>query len=566
MQDTGRELSASVDTGRSEHVSNVLRIRKAAVLGVCVWPMFAVADWFVVTYVHPGRLWIYLALRGIGCALLLVGVIRLFANKMVSPRELRFWEVTISAGLCGLIAGQSLEYGGIASPLAMGAILIVLGRGTLVTEHWKRGLLPTALITSTYGVTQIVMGVLRTDVAVQFSDPRLLATFALFQAFLFAAAGITLGAGHLLWRLKRAVFEQRSLGRYKLKRRIGAGGMGEVWSAHHGALKRDVAIKVLRPETSADSQAVARFEREVRATSELNHPHTVRVFDYGTTSDGLWYYVMELLEGMDLRALVSKDGPLHPARATKIVWQAAKALGEAHQRQITHRDIKPENLFVTQVQGEGDFVKVLDFGLAKLTETEGNVDLTTAGWAVGTPKYVSPEVVNGEPATSRSDVYGLGAVLYYTLCGAPPFDHSELKQVLIAQLTEIPLRPSEKLGRRIPPALEAVVMRCLNKEPARRYKDAAELAIALEEAAALSEGIIHTRTNIQPGDLARAATSATFSNEPTIPEAAPATPADLAAGSEEWSTVPLPNPPEAKDDKTEAEETETVVDYRLPPF
>src|SRR5690606_19918974 len=202
---------------------------------------------------------------------------------------------------------------------------------------------------------------LSAELAAQFTDPMALASFVLSQVFLLAAAALVLVGGHMIWALRRQVFETRSLGRYTLKHRLGAGGMGEVWAAHHRALRRDVAVKILKPETRGEPGAVARFEREVRATAELVHPPTVRVFDYGVTEDGLWYYAMELLDGDDLHALVSREGPLEPARAARLIWQAAKALGEAHARGIVHRDVKPENLFVTRIGGEGEFVKVLDF-------------------------------------------------------------------------------------------------------------------------------------------------------------------------------------------------------------
>src|SRR5262249_2757478 len=159
-----------------------------------------------------------------------------------------------------------------------------------------------------------------------------------------------------------------SLGRYKLKTRIGEGGMGEVWVAYHNGLKRDVAVKILRNDDDDDAdatQAVTRFEREVRATTELTHPNTVRLYDYGVTDDGLCYYVMELLSGENLESLAARDAPLPSARAIHLLLQAARALAEAHARGIVHRDVKPANIFVTNAGGEDDFVKVLDFGIAK---------------------------------------------------------------------------------------------------------------------------------------------------------------------------------------------------------
>jgi serine/threonine-protein kinase len=283
--------------------------------------------------------------------------------------------------------------------------------------------------------------------------------------------------GHIVWSLRRQLFEAKSLGRYRLKRRLASGGMGDVWLAYHAGLKRDVAVKVLRVESHERAGAVTRFEREVRATAELAHPNTVRVFDYGTTEDGLCYYVMEFLQGETLRAHVDRLGALAPARAVHIIGQAARALGEAHERGIVHRDVKPENLFLTSLGGEHDFVKVIDFGIAKVANVEGTA--TRSGWVLGTPEYMSPEVAMGKPADARSDVYALGAVLYFLLCGRPPFVGDNAGRLFFAHATEIPLPPSTYVGRALPRDLEAVVMRALEKDPAARYESASELALAL---------------------------------------------------------------------------------------
>src|SRR5262249_47318354 len=225
--------------------------------------------------------------------------------------------------------------------------------------------------------------------------------------FIAATAVFLVSGGHRVYLLNRQIFEARNIGRYRLVRKLGAGGMGEVWSAYHAALKRNVAIKILRPDADAGEDRVARFVREVRALSELSHPNTVRVFDYGVTEDGLWYYVMEKLDGIDLERSVEEGGPFPPERAVHVVWQASRALAEAHGRGIVHRDIKPANLFLTDLGGEKDFVKVLDFGIAKLIGDAGAGDatLTRTGWVAGTPAFMSPEVASGRPADARADVY-----------------------------------------------------------------------------------------------------------------------------------------------------------------
>jgi eukaryotic-like serine/threonine-protein kinase len=480
VEHLGRTGANTVE--RDEHVHNVLRLRRGAIVGLIAWPLFGLVDWYVVEFVEPGRLWFYLGLRLVGLLLMLGAVLTVYARRMPSPGLLRVVDCVTCAGLAIIVSITCHEFGGIASPLALGIVTILVARSAILSDHWRRGILPIGLTAAAHPVTLIAMGAALPSMATQFADSALLAQFVLNQMFIMGAAILILIGGHIMWAMKRQVFEARSLGRYRLKQRIGVGGMGEVWAAHHHALKRDVAVKILRPENSSDDTAVARFEREVRATSELNHPHTVRVFDYGVTDDGLWYYAMELLEGRDLLRVVQEDGPLDPSRATRLMLQAARALAEAHGRGITHRDLKPENLFLTAIGGEGDFIKVLDFGLAKVAGGEGNPNLTNAGWAVGTPRYVSPEVVFGHPADARSDVYALGAVLYFLLSGQTPFDYEEMRQTLMAHLREAPVPPSSKLGRPLPRAVEEVVMRCLEKDPARRYVDASELARALDAA------------------------------------------------------------------------------------
>ncbi|HJL14669.1 MAG TPA: serine/threonine-protein kinase, partial [Sandaracinaceae bacterium LLY-WYZ-13_1] len=260
-------------------------------------------------------------------------------------------------------------------------------------------------------------------------------------------------------------------------RRIGKGGMGEVWAAWHRGLEREVALKILKLEDEDDAVGAARFEREVRLCSGLTHPHTVRVFDYGTTEDGLLYYAMELLEGESLGALVKRTGPMRPERAVHLVTQAARALAEAHDRGIVHRDIKPENLFVTAAGGEADFVKVLDFGIAWIDEDEAH--LTRTGAVAGTPSTMSPEVIQGAPATPASDVYGLGAVLYFALTGQPPFVGEVPSQTLVAHVQDPVVPPSVRAPHVVPSDLDARVIRALAKDPAERYADGRAFAAAL---------------------------------------------------------------------------------------
>jgi serine/threonine protein kinase len=251
-----------------------------------------------------------------------------------------------------------------------------------------------------------------------------------------------------------------------------------VWIAFHEQLRRDVALKILRPEYGTDPIAVQRFEREVMTTAALTHPNTVRIYDHGTTDDGLWYYAMELLEGDDLSSIVRRHGPLAPARAIHLALQAARALGEAHAAGIVHRDIKPENLFVARLGGESDVVKLLDFGIARAASVRDS-RLTTTGWVAGTPAYLSPEAAKGEPAGAPADVYGVGMALFWALTGTVPFGGDSPIEVLARQVNDPVPSPSLRRGEALPPELEALVLRTLAKDPQQRFEDGTALAQAL---------------------------------------------------------------------------------------
>jgi serine/threonine-protein kinase len=312
----------------------------------------------------------------------------------------------------------------------------------------------------------------------QLFDLDALYPFCAHVSLVATTTAIVVIASNRLFQLRRSIAEARSIGRYELRRRIGKGGMGEVWAAWHRGLEREVALKILRLSDETDELAAARFEREVRLSSGLTHPNTVRVFDSGTTDDGLLYYAMELLDGRSLGELVKQEGPMPAARAVHIVTQAARALAEAHDAGIVHRDVKPENLFVTHAGGEGDFVKVLDFGIARAT-SEGAHHLTQTGSVAGTPATMSPEVIIGGDATAASDVYGLGAVMYFALTGRPPFKGEVPATTLLAHLNDVPVPPSQRVTEPIAPDVEAIVLRALAKKPEERFADGRVLADAL---------------------------------------------------------------------------------------
>lgn len=281
--------------------------------------------------------------------------------------------------------------------------------------------------------------------------------------------------------LRSEVYHAKRLGQYQLKQLIGSGGMGEVYLAEHQLMKRPCAIKVIRPEKAGDPKVLARFEREVQATARLSHWNTIDIFDYGRADDGTFYYVMEYLPGMNLSELVRRFGPVPSGRAIYLIRQACDALQEAHDLGLVHRDIKPANIFAASRGGVCDVVKLLDFGLAKpLTELD-TAHLTAEGSITGSPLFMSPEQATGDnDPDSRSDVYSLGAVLYYLLTGKPPFEDDKPIKIMIKHAHEPPPRPS-LLRQDLAADLEAIVLKCLEKKSGERYQTAAELAIALEQ-------------------------------------------------------------------------------------
>ncbi len=291
-------------------------------------------------------------------------------------------------------------------------------------------------------------------------------------------------AVYTIGTLRREVFEAKQLGQYKLREQIGSGGMGEVYLAEHQMMKRPCAIKMIRPEKAGDPKNLARFEREVRTSAKLSHWNNIDIFDYGRAEDGTFYYVMEFLPGFDLKKLVEKFGPLPAERVIYLLRQICDALGEAHGIGLIHRDIKPGNIIASERGGMYDVAKLLDFGLAKPQAEFEAVGVTHDGHISGSPLYMAPEQVTNETMPDeRSDIYGLGTVAYFMLTGKPPFDDLNPMKVMIKHVNDQPAPPSE-IDPAIPQDLENVVLRCLHKEPNRRFQSATELQTALDACAA----------------------------------------------------------------------------------
>jgi hypothetical protein len=279
----------------------------------------------------------------------------------------------------------------------------------------------------------------------------------------------------VIYGLRRKVQEAQRLGQYTLEEKVAQGGMGVVYRARHAMLRRPTAVKLLLPGKAGDHN-LKRFEREVQLTSILTHPNTVAIYDYGRTPDGVFYYAMEYLEGMNLDDLVREYGPQPPARVVHVLRQICGSLDEAHGIGLIHRDIKPANVILCARGGAPDVAKVLDFGLVRDLHGDGQVALTSERTIAGTPLYLSPEAIRApDTVDARSDLYAVGAVAYYLLTGHPVFEGQSLVEVCGHHLHTTPEPPSRRAGITIDPGLEACVLECLDKDPSRRPQTARAL-------------------------------------------------------------------------------------------
>jgi hypothetical protein len=286
---------------------------------------------------------------------------------------------------------------------------------------------------------------------------------------------------HVIFGLRKEAAQVRKLGQYTLIEKVGSGGMGSVYRASHAMLRRPTAVKLLRPDHAGEAN-LARFEREVQLTAALTHPNTVAIYDYGRTPDGLFYYAMEFLDGINLEHLVRQYGPQEPSRVLRILSQVCGALVEAHEIGLIHRDIKPANIILTERGGEPDVAKLLDFGLVKRLRTDtlqaeaATLTLDAANVVVGTPAYMSPEAItNPEEVDGRADLYGLGAVGYFLSTGQPVFENSSTVEVLADHLHTPPVPPSARVEFDLPPDLERLILACLRKRPDDRPRDSRTL-------------------------------------------------------------------------------------------
>jgi serine/threonine protein kinase len=338
-------------------------------------------------------------------------------------------------------------------------------------------------------------------VSVVFPQPAIMPGFTLahdflkvltsVNALLWLVIGTTLSTvtSRTIYGLRQQVLAASEIGQYTLEEKIGSGGMGEVWRARHRLLIRPAAVKLVTaralgagPERDPELR-LRRFEREARATAGLTSPHTVQLYDFGVTDDGTLYYVMELLDGMDLDTLVERTGPVPAERAIHLLIQVCASLDDAHQNGLVHRDIKPANLIVSRIGSAWDFVKVLDFGLVKLEraeQSEQSLRLTADNNVSGTPAFIAPESVLGIETDHRVDIYSLGCVAYWLVTGKLVFEGPGKVKVMSDHVHLAPSPASSRTEAPIPPELDALILECLEKDPEKRPQSAALLQTRLQ--------------------------------------------------------------------------------------
>jgi eukaryotic-like serine/threonine-protein kinase len=415
----------------------------------------------------------------------------LWSNKPLSMRSLRMIEVSLFGmtacffalmqyfifcieHMCSIVTDTP----GVVR-LAIGAsgvrwFFLIVIYGVFIPNTWKR----CAIATISTALLAIAL-----TLAAAFDHGRVNAELvsALSDMAILMGIGVAVAVfgSYRIQALQQEASQARQLGQYRLKQRLGSGGMGDVYLAEHLLLRRPCAVKLIRPDHARDGRNVRRFEREVRAMATLTHWNTVEIFDYGHADDGTFYYVMEYLPGQTLEALVTRYGALPPERVVHFLRQICRALREAHGIGLLHRDIKPSNVLACERGGVFDVAKLLDFGLVQDVGLNAEANrLTVVGSIVGSPPFMSPEQASGKPLDARSDIYSVGTLAFYMLTGQPPFPRDTPMQMLMAHAYE-PVPSLTTLRPGIPHDLQEVVYRCLEKDPTKRWADAGSLEKAL---------------------------------------------------------------------------------------
>ncbi len=439
-----------------------------AVLSALFFPLLALADLLSdgeLRSVAPGPWNSYHILgTGMACAAFL-----LLGRVQLSQRALTATDFALSLWFCAAWTGMTFSASpqatvGYFSLLAYSNTLIL--RAGLVVSRYGR----TLAVTAACGVV-VLSGGLYFHVSRGMPAGELMAVGIVYATWTLTTVAVTTVISAVIFGLRREAERARQLGQYRLEEKIGEGGMGRVYRARHALLRRPTAVKLLSAGAVSEQQR-DRFEREAQATSMLSHPNTIALYDFGITPLGEFYYAMEYADGPNLEQLVEWFGPMDAGRTIHVIMAVAGALGEAHAMGLIHRDVKPANVLIINTPGTHDRPKLCDFGLVKDLGAAAASQTRDAS-LTGTPQYMAPETIQSQRADARSDIYALGAVAYFLVCGHPVFTGQSTMEVCAKHLRDKPTPPSQYLP--VPVDLEAVILACLEKDPADRPVNAAEL-------------------------------------------------------------------------------------------
>jgi tRNA A-37 threonylcarbamoyl transferase component Bud32 len=449
-------------------------VARAIRSGLWIWPSFTALDAYMCFVAFPGAPFRLFVVYRIAIELVLYAAYRASRREAADTRR-AFWWLNVSFSSASFtIALMAIHLGGIRSPYMHGISLVALVWAALIPTYWRRGLPTFIQIAISFPVVIGAGAAISSSARAEWITTDALIVFVSNYVFVLSTCLLSVILSHLVWSAQQ---QARKVGSYELEERLGQGGMGEVWRARHHLLARRAAIKLIRPEAlGADHEvrrlALARFEREAQATASLRSPHTIDLFDFGISDTGAFFYVMELLIGRDMQSLVRDFGPQPPERVLYLLDQVCDSLAEAHAARLVHRDIKPSNIYVCREGLHYDFVKVLDFGLAKDRRPDAVSQTQTMAHATGTPAYMAPEIIlGGRNIDARADIYSLGCVAYFLLTGELVFEADTAMKTLMRHLNDAPVPPSERTEVDVPRALDELIVQCLEKDPARRPRD-----------------------------------------------------------------------------------------------
>jgi eukaryotic-like serine/threonine-protein kinase len=477
----GRSFEASTEEGRAFLQERLSAFTRAMFMLMSLLSAFVIFGQLSGSMPQPKGSGRYLGILLLAMILIALGSMwRVTSGPLRSERFIRWLDIGCTLDPAMLLATSVYVMREIAVA-QIGAmtvlVFIVLGRALIVPSTPRHTAAVSAL---TFLPLIIVVALLNFGAHSEFT--RIVpAPMAMAGAVMWAIAATSLATygSSIIYGLRQEIESAHQLGQYTLLEKIGEGGMGSVYRARHSMLRRPTAIKLVPPDKAGPKQLI-RFEREVQNTAELDHPNTIQIFDYGHSPEGVFYYAMEYLDGIDLDGLVEEHGALPPSRVVHILDQACAALIEAHDKGLVHRDIKPANVFICHRGGIPDVVKLLDFGLVKELQSDGG--LTNTDIVAGTPAFLSPEAITApEKVGPAADIYAIGAVAYFLLSGHWVFEGATVVEICGHHVHSAPEPPSSRGGVIMSAALERLVLRCLSKKPEDRPSDVRTLRRQLRD-------------------------------------------------------------------------------------